>query len=367
MPAGNVFAPIPEVIAAIGRGGMVVLVDDEDRENEGDLVMAAEFADERSIAFMAREGRGLICLPMAGELVDRLALPMMTDRNRSAFGTAFTVSIEAAAGVTTGISAADRAHTIRTAVAAGARPEDVVVPGHIFPLRAAVGGVLVRAGQTEGAVDLARMAGRRPAGVICEIMRPDGRMARLADLIPFCREHGLPLASIADLIAWREASEQLVEAVGCVPCATEHGGFAAWTYRNQLSGEEHLALVRGADLGDGRPPVEEPVLVRVHLQEPLDDVFAPAGTARRCLGRIAAAGRGVLLYLRPGTGVAPVTAGHRPAAGGVLAPREYGLGAQILRRLGVRRIRLLAHREVHPRALSGHGLEIVERITLDDG
>ncbi len=360
------FAPIADVIAAIGRGELVVLVDDEDRENEGDLVMAAEFTDEQRVAFMACEGRGLICLPMAGELIDRLGLPMMTADNRAAFGTAFTVSIEAAAGVTTGISAADRATTIRIAVADGAGPGDLVVPGHVFPLRAAAGGTLVRAGQTEGAVDLARLAGCRPAGVICEIMQADGRMARLPELKGFCARHDLLLASIADLIAYREKHEDVVDLVERRAVPTGTGLFRACIYRDRLHGGEYPALVLGDDIDDGARANDDPILVRVHRQDLLTDLFACDGALERSLERIAAAGRGVLLYLPRATcvsGDAPDQRRQTDAAG-ALAPRAYGIGAQILRRLGLRRLRLLASHDVQPRALSGHGLEIVERVEL---
>jgi len=367
------FTPMPEVIAAIRRGEMVILVDDEDRENEGDLVMAAQFADARSIAFMATKGCGLICLAMAGALLDRLGMPLMASANTSRFGTAFTLSIEAREGVTTGISAADRAHTIQTAIAETARPEDVITPGHIFPLRARDGGVLVRAGQTEGSVDLARFAGLRPAAVICEIMKPDGTMARLADLTTFGREHGLLLASIADLIAWREARESLIELAAEATLATASGPFRAYCYRNTLSGEHHLALVRGQRLAPGAT-CPDPVLVRVQKESTVHDLFAAVPGAidvHAALRQVAAAGEGVVLYIGdaggrgiPGALLALGGAEHRrePPRELAMDPRDYGIGAQILHHLGVRRMRLITTSDRPLSALSGHDLEVVERV-----
>ena len=367
------FAPIPDVLAALTRGEMIILVDDEDRENEGDLVMAAQFADARSIAFMATRACGLICLAMEGALLDRLGLPLMTSVNASRFGTAFTLSIEARTGVTTGISAADRAHTIQAAIADGAKPQDIISPGHVFPLRARDGGVLVRAGQTEGSVDLARLAGLKSAGVICEIMKPDGTMARLPDLIDFAREHGLLLTSIADLIAWREARESLIALAAEADLATPQGAFRAFAYRNTLTGEHHLALVAGERLGPGRE-VTDPVLVRVQKESSLNGVYAAVPGAidpRGSLAQIAAAGEGVLLAVHDAEGrslpdelLALGGRVHRPSAvvGSAMDPRDYGIGAQILNDLGVRRMRLITSSDRHITALSGHRLEVVERV-----
>ncbi|HYE08464.1 MAG TPA: 3,4-dihydroxy-2-butanone-4-phosphate synthase [Planctomycetota bacterium] len=369
------FAPIPDILAALARGEMIILVDDEDRENEGDLVMAAEFADAKSIAFMATRGCGLICLAMDGAMLDRLGLPLMASVNASRFGTAFTLSIEAREGVTTGISAADRARTIQVAIGAESRPQDIVSPGHVFPLRARDGGVLVRAGQTEGSVDLARMAGLKPAGVICEIMKPDGTMARLADLEAFAREHKLLLASIADVIAWREARESLVALVAEATLATAHGDFRAYAYRNVMNGEHHLALVRGERLGPGRD-LADPVLVRVQRDSALTGRLAPVPGAvdpDACLRQIADAGEGVFLAVHDpeGRGLADALVAlggrdHRELTARALStamdPRDYGIGAQILHHLGVRRMRLITGSDRHISALSGHDLEVVERV-----
>jgi 3,4-dihydroxy 2-butanone 4-phosphate synthase / GTP cyclohydrolase II len=370
------FAPIPDVIAALRRGEMIVLADDEDRENEGDLVMAAEFADAKSIAFMATKGCGLICLAMEGAMLDRLGLPMMTSANASRFGTAFTLSIEAREGVTTGISAADRARTVQVAIADDARPQDIVTPGHVFPLRALAGGVLVRAGHTEAAVDLARLAGSKAAGVICEIMRPDGEMARLPDLEVYAKEHGLLLGSIADLISWREARESLVQVAAETVVETASGPFRAYAYVNTLNGEHHLALVRGDAL---RPLGEcaDPVLVRVQKEALFTDLFNAGGRLgpSAFLQRIAESGAGVLLLvndfanrslpkqLLDAGGTQPVErrATATPAVAG-MDLREYGIGAQILHHLGVRQMRLITGSDRNISALSGHGLEVVERV-----
>ncbi len=367
------FATIPEVLAALKRGEIVILVDDEERENEGDVIMAAEFADAKSIAFMATKACGLICLPMEGRMLDRLGLPLMSRDEHSRYGTAFTLSIEARHGVTTGISAADRAHTIRTAITDDAKPEDIVVPGHVFPLRARDGGVLVRAGHTEATVDLPRLAGLKPAGVLCEIMKPDGTMARLPDLIEFARTHKLLLATIADVIAYREARESLVELAAEGAVDTDHGSFRAYSYRNVLNGEHHLAFVAGDRL---RPGAEchEPVLVRVHKESVLSDVFVRAPGAidpRTCMAQIAAAGEGVMLYVHDSAGrSAPAQLvglggiDHRGTPQSQIStdPRDYGIGAQILHHLGVRRMRLITGSDRHISALSGHGLELVERV-----
>lgn len=368
------FATIPEAVEAIRQGRMIVLVDDEDRENEGDVIMAAEFADEQAIAFMATKACGLICLAMAGELLDRLDLPMMTSRNRSRLGTAFTVSIEAAEGITTGISAADRAVTVAAAIADDAGPSSVVSPGHVFPLRAQEGGVLVRAGQTEGSVDLCRMAGLKSAAVICEIMKPDGTMARRDDLETYCRDHGLLMVTVADLIAYREQRESLVELIAEAKVDTLAGPARAYTYRSRIHGDQHLALIFGDQLGPGCE-VQDPVAVRVHKERPLADAFGvplPAGELSLSQALLTvAAGDGLLLYIRDSS--SNHLANQLLNRGGKLHvdqpvgtigmdPRDYGIGAQILRQCGVRKMRLVTASERPITALSGFGLEVVERL-----
>jgi 3,4-dihydroxy 2-butanone 4-phosphate synthase / GTP cyclohydrolase II len=366
------FSPIPDVLAALAKGRMIILVDDEDRENEGDLVMAAQFADAKAIAFMATKGCGLICLAMEGHMLDRLGLPLMTRDNRSRLATAFTLSIEAREGVTTGISAADRARTIQVAIADDVKPQDVVSPGHVFPLRARDGGVLVRAGHSEASTDLARLAGLKPAAVICEIMKPDGEMARLNDLIAFGREHGLLLASIADVIAWRERRERTIELVAEAVVPTPAGSFRAYSYRSRISGEHHLALVCGDRL---RPDAEiaDPILVRVQKEQMLGDVFGVPGSLSptAALRQLAAAGEGVFLHMRDTNGVG--LAGSLVKLGGTrhlttpdpessMDARDYGTGAQILHHLWVRQMRLITVSDRHIAALTGHGLEVVERV-----
>jgi 3,4-dihydroxy 2-butanone 4-phosphate synthase/GTP cyclohydrolase II len=368
------FASVDAALAALRAGKMIILVDDEDRENEGDLVMAAEFADAPSIAFMATRACGLICLAMEGALLDRLGLPLMTRDNRSKLATAFTLSIEAREGVTTGISAADRARTIQVAIADGAGPTDIVTPGHVFPLRARDGGVMVRAGHSEASVDLCRAAGLKPASVICEIMKPDGTMARLPDLEVYAREHGLLLASIADVIAWREARETLVELSAEGMVETPAGRFHATAWRSTVTGDHHLALVAGDRLRPGST-VADPVLVRVQKESVLGDVFAVTGSrpVLPILRQLATTGDGVLLLMRDGAGRG--LPGHLVRLGGTahlpappeisMDPREYGTGAQILHHLGVRKMRLLTSQDRHLAALTGHGLEIVERVRPD--
>jgi len=370
------FAAIPDVLAALRRGEMIVLADDEDRENEGDLVMAAEFATAKSIAFMATKACGLICLALPGPMLDRLGLPMMTSANASRFGTAFTLSIEAREGVTTGISAADRARTIATAIADDAKPQDIVTPGHVFPLRAREGGVLVRAGHTEAAVDLAGLAGCKRAGVICEIMLPDGEMARLPDLERYAKEHGLLLASIADIIAWREARESLVEVTAEATVETAEGTFRAYAFVNTLNGEHHLALVLGDALRPGGE-CQDPVLVRVQKDALFTDRFHPPGrlATQDFLARIAVAKAGVLLLVNDfANRTLPdqlLAAGGQLSAGKAVRPvtnpggmdlREYGIGAQILHHLGVRRMRLITGSDRNLSALAGYDLEVVERV-----
>ncbi|HHN74593.1 MAG TPA: bifunctional 3,4-dihydroxy-2-butanone-4-phosphate synthase/GTP cyclohydrolase II, partial [Acidobacteria bacterium] len=366
------FATIPEALEDFRKGRMIVVVDDEDRENEGDLTLAAEKVTPEAINFMARHGRGLICLPMTGRRLDELQIPMMVNENSSRFGTAFCVSIEASRGTTTGISAADRAATVLAAIDPATRPEDLARPGHMFPLRAAPGGVLRRAGQTEAAVDLARMAGMYPAGVICEVMNEDGTMARVPDLEVFCRQHGLKMITIAELIRYRMQHERLVTEAAAPALPTEHGTFRAHVFENEVDGESHLALVMGEISAD------EPVLVRVHSECLTGDVFG----SRRCdcgrqldtaMAQIAAAGKGVVLYLRQeGRGIGLVaklkayelqeagrdTVEANQALGFGADQRDYGLGAQILFELGVRRIRLLTNNPRKFVALKGYGLEI---------
>ena len=373
-------ASIEEALEDIRQGRMVLLVDDEDRENEGDLTMAAEKVTPEAINFMARFGRGLICLTLTPERCEQLRLPPMVDQNSSAFGTAFTVSIEARSGVTTGISAADRAHTIRTAVADGARAEDLARPGHIFPLRAREGGVLVRAGQTEGSVDLARLAGLKPFGVICEAMNDDGTMARMPQLKAFAREHGLKICTIADLVAYRMKHESLVRRVAEVRLPTSYGGeFRAIAFENDIDRLEHLALVKGEIGGT------EAVLVRVHSECLTGDVFGSrrcecADQLHRSMEHIAQEGRGVLLYMRQegrGNGLINKLKAYaqedRAREGGEAgAPlrgmpdlRDYGIGAQILVNLGVRRIRLLTNNPRKIVGLEGYGIAVVEQVPIE--
>jgi 3,4-dihydroxy 2-butanone 4-phosphate synthase / GTP cyclohydrolase II len=373
------FATIEEGIEEIQEGRMVVVVDAPDRENEGDLVIAAQFATPEAIAFMAREGRGLICLCLTGERCDGLGLRMMTDRNETPYGTAFTVSIEAREGVTTGISAHDRARTVQVAIDPLRGPADVVQPGHVFPLRARAGGVLERAGQTEAAIDLARLAGLNPSGVICEVMKDDGTMARVPDLIEFCRLHGLKLLAISDLIEYRRRHEQLVKRAVEVRLPTAYGEFTAMLYEEVLTSKQHVALVQG-DLGDGHD-----ILVRVHSECLTGDVFH----SRRCdcgqqldaaLRMIAAEPGGVLLYMeQEGRGIglldklrayalqdegldtveANVALGYRPDE------REWGIGNQILADLGLKTIRLLTNNPKKVSGLEAFGLTVLEQVPIE--
>jgi 3,4-dihydroxy 2-butanone 4-phosphate synthase/GTP cyclohydrolase II len=353
-------APIPELVAEMAAGRMVVLVDEEDRENEGDLVLAADHVSPAAINFMAMHGRGLICLTLTRERCERLQLPPMTSRNGTRHGTAFTVSIEAAEGVTTGISAADRARTIQAAVARDARPTDLVMPGHVFPLQAQDGGVLMRAGHTEAGCDLAGMAGLTPAAVICEIMKDDGTMARLPDLEVFARQHGLKIGTIADLIAFRSHNESLVQRVGARRVGTTAGPFECIAYRDR-GGGLHLALTHGAW------SAADEVLVRVHepftAMDLLDAASAHSWPLPQALAVLQAAPAGIAVLLNCGLGVETLLPQVLPAvvpaetARAQMDLRTYGIGAQILRELGVGRMKLLGRPRKMP-SMTGYGLEV---------
>ena len=369
-------ATIEEAIDEIRRGRMVILTDDKDRENEGDLCMAAEKVTPEAVNFMATHGRGLICLTLTEERVRHLGLAMMVSDNTSPFGTAFTVSIDSARGITTGISAADRAKTILDSIADDAKPQDLATPGHIFPLRARNGGVLVRAGQTEGSVDLARLAGLKPAGVICEIMKDDGTMARQPDLMRFAKKHKLKVVTNADLIQFRLNYDSLVYKAASAPLPTRIGGdFQAIVYNTHVDESEHLALIKG------QISANEETLVRVHTKYIPGDVFGfellnTGAVIQRSMELIAKAGKGVILYLQP------KQKAHHPAM--VAYPKvegkqqkgmnpsfvyqadfkEYGIGAQILRDLGVRKMRLLTNNKKHLVGLRGYGLEVTSLVPI---
>ena len=358
---------VEKAIKDIRDGKMVVVVDEEDRENEGDLTMAAEKVTPEAINFMAKYGRGLICMPMTPERLDELQVPIMVSENESVHGTAFCVSIEARHNVSTGISAADRAMTILTAVSPGTQPRDLIRPGHIFPLRAHRGGVLKRAGQTEAAVDLARIAGMVPAGVICEVMNEDGTMARVDQLKEFTNKHDLRIISVVDLIKFRLETESFVKRVESFPLNSELGYFEVSVFQNELDGGLHLALVKGDISG------QEPVLVRVQKESVLDDVFRSRETEagrelHRSLEIIEDNGRGVLVYLRlPDENL--LRGGERspmPTGGGQpVSFRDYGIGAQILADLGLHEIRLLTNHPKKMVGLEGYGLDVAEQIPIE--
>ena len=383
------FSPIPEILQDLQQGKMIVLVDDEDRENEGDLLCAAEAVTSEIINFMAKYGRGLICLPLTGEKCDSLALHPQAAENTARLGTAFTVSIDAAKGITTGISASDRAHTIRTAIVDNARPADLVKPGHIFPLRARDGGVLVRAGQTEGAVDLMRLAKMKPAGIICEIMNEDGTMARVPELLKFCEKHNLKITSIAKLVEYRLQRESHVKRIQSVFLPTDYGEFQLIGYESLTSAEPHLALCKG-NLGktddSGNPLIiDEPVLVRVHSECMTGDLFH----SQRCecgdqlinaMKMIEAAGNGALIYLRQegrGIGLANKLHAYKLQEQGMdtvdanlelgfmADKRDYGIGAQICRDLGLKNIKILTNNPKKVSRLEVYGIKVVEQIPLE--
>jgi 3,4-dihydroxy 2-butanone 4-phosphate synthase/GTP cyclohydrolase II len=373
------FATIEEALEDVRQGKFIVVVDAADRENEGDLTIAAQFATPEAVNFMATHGRGLICLCLTDERCDELALEQMTDRNETPFGTAFTVSIEAREGVSTGISAQDRARTIQVAIDPSKGPEDLVQPGHVFPLRARVGGVLQRAGQTEAAVDLARLAGLNPAGVVCEVMKDDGTMARVPDLVEYCARHDLKMITVEDLIEYRRRTEKLVERMTSVRLPTAYGDFIAIAFREKLTGKHHVALVKGHVEG------EEDVLVRVHSECLTGDVFHSlrcdcGEQLEQALARIGSEERGVLLYMAQegrGIGLLNKLKAYELQENGMdtveanlelgFPPdmREYGIGNQILADLGLSTIRILTNNPKKITGIEGFGLTVVEQVPIE--
>jgi 3,4-dihydroxy 2-butanone 4-phosphate synthase/GTP cyclohydrolase II len=373
------FATIEEALEDVRQGKFVVVVDAADRENEGDLTIAAQFATPEAVNFMATHGRGLICLCLTDERCDELGLEQMTDRNETPFGTAFTVSIEAREGVSTGISAPDRARTIQVAIDPSKGPEDLVQPGHVFPLRASAGGVLQRAGQTEAAVDLARLAGLNPAGVVCEVMKDDGTMARVPDLVEYCALHDLKMITVEDLIEYRRRTEKLVERITSVRLPTAYGDFTAIAFREKLTGKHHVALVRGHVEG------EQDVLVRVHSECLTGDVFHSlrcdcGEQLEQALARIGSEDRGVLLYMAQegrGIGLLNKLKAYELQENGMdtveanlelgFPPdmREYGIGNQILADLGLSTIRILTNNPKKITGIEGFGLTVVEQVPIE--
>lgn len=374
------FSPVHDLVAAIGRGEMVIMVDDADRENEGDLILAAEQATPAQLGFMLRHTSGIICISMLGERLDKLDLPMMVAQNTDVRRTAFTISVDARHGTTTGISGADRARTVEVLIDPASAPDDLARPGHMYPLRYAPGGVLKRAGHTEASVDLATLAGLYPAAVLAEVMNDDGSVARLPELLAFAEEHGFLIGTIADLIAHRRAQEKLVERGVEATIPTRHGEFQAIGYRSLVDGREHLAIVRG-DIGDGRD-----ILVRVHSECLTGDVFG----SQRCdcgeqvdlaMAKIAAEDRGVILYIRghEGRGIGLLnklaaydlqdrgydTVDANLELGLPVDARDYGVGSQILYDLGVRTMRLMTNNPQKRAGITGYGLEILDQIPLE--
>ena len=378
------FNTIDEILDDLKAGKMVIIVDDEDRENEGDLVMAASFVKPEDINFMAKYGRGLICVPMEGKRLDELGLKPMQEKSEDKYSTAWAISVDAREGITTGISAHDRAHTIHTLINPNTRPEDLIKPGHIFPLRAREGGVLVRAGHTEACVDLMKLAGLYPAGVICEIMNEDGTMARVPELFDFARKHNLKIATIRDLIEYRRKKEKLVELIVKTKLPTTFGEFELYLYEDKIDKRKHIALVMGRGEHE-RAVSAEPVLVRVHSQCLTGDVFHSlrcdcGAQLHKAMEMIASEGRGVILYMnQEGRGIGLEeklkayalqdkgldTVEANKALGYEPDLREYGIGAQILFDLGVRKIKLLTNNPRKIIGLEGYGLEIVERIPIE--